>query len=359
MTGTNFIDTSSIEFRSDGKVYAKVNSDNTSSSQRSCQIPTKLGSDKTDYLIVTQCAGGSSCSCSSAHFSVTGQTITPSINPLVAVYTAVCDDGARVVYEGTSPSTDFLVGGSFEFNNGNITFIGKVLPTQSDRYGNYAVYIGSTRCDGFTVTQKGECSDCNKVGIYGLSAFDQDASAKTGAVLANFNTLCDPSTSTMTVQKTSGDMVVNNIGLRKNSIGNWSVTGDVTANSSTARKSAAISINMAGSSSSCTAFTVNQNVSTFTVTVTISNNRTQNIFVDKIRFYLTDGYSATGSAGRSYTIPPSGSQEMTVTLDVGYSGKTFMYLFAVNSVVAPTGEYSTSASSGAITPNSTYYGTVS
>ena len=319
-----------------------------------------MGSDKTDYLIVTQCAGGSSCSCSSANFSVTGQTVSPGTNLIVARYTANCDDGARVVYEGTSPSTDFLNGGSFQFNNGDIIYTGKILSTTSDRHGDYAVYIGSTRCDGFTVTQNGEaCSDCNTVGIYGLSAFDQDASGKTGAVLANFNTQCDPSTSTMTVQKISGDMVVNNIGLRKNSIGNWSVTGDVTANSSTARRSAAISINMAGSSSSCTAFTVNQNVSTFTVTVTISNNRTQNIFVDKIRFYLTDGYSATGSAGRSYTIPPSGSQEMTVTLDVGYSGKTFMYLYAVNSKVSPTSEYPTDNTGGTLTPNSTYYGTVS
>ena len=359
VTGTNFIDTSSIEFRSDGKVYAKVNSDNTSSSQRSCQIPTKLGSDKTDYLVVTQCAGGSSCSCSSAHFSVTGQTVSPGINLIVARYTANCDDGARVVYVGTSPSTDFLNNGSFLFNNGDIIYQGKVLSTTSDRHGDYAVYIGSTRCDGFTVTQNGEaCSNCNDVGIYGLSAFDQDASGKTGAVLANFNTQCDPSTSTMTVQKTSGDMVVNNIGLKKNRTGNWSVTGDVTANSSTARKSAAISINMAGSSSSCTAFTVNQNVSTFTVTVTISNQKSTNIYVDKIRFRLGDGSSVIGSAGLSYEISRSGSREMTVTLDVTHNGKKFTSFNAMDTQVAQI-EYTTNNTGGTLGPGARISGTVS
>ena len=209
------------------------------------------------------------------------------------------------------------------------------------------------------MTQNGEaCSNCNNVGIYGLSAFDQDASGKTGAVLANFNTQCDPSTSTMTVQKTSGDMVVNNIGLKKNRTGNWSVTGDVTANSSTARKSAAISINMAGSSSSCTAFTVNQNVSTFTVTVTIYNQKSTNIYVDKIRFSLGDGSSVIGSAGLSYEISRYGSREMTVTLDVTHNGKTFTSFNAKDTEVTHN-EYPTNNTGGTLGPGARISGTVS
>lgn len=59
VSGSNFINTSSIDFRSDGTIYANVSVTNSSTNTRTCQIPTKLGNTKTDYFTVTQCAGGS------------------------------------------------------------------------------------------------------------------------------------------------------------------------------------------------------------------------------------------------------------------------------------------------------------
>lgn len=151
----------SIKDVSNGNVIASVDENPSSTDPRSATVKvtgkangTPCG--KTFIFTQKKQGGGGGCTCSDAHFSVTGQTITPSTNPLVAVYTADCDDDAEVRYEGGGSSVDFLNGGTFNISNGNITYIGKVLSTTSNRFGNYAVYVSGTRCDGFTVTQNAE-----------------------------------------------------------------------------------------------------------------------------------------------------------------------------------------------------------
>ena len=92
---------------------------------------------------------GEECTCSKAHFSVTGKTIEAGSNVTIAEYTADCDDGAEVRYEG---GDNFLSVSNATFSSGKIK-ISSVSEVSSNKSGNYAVYIDGTRCDGFTVTQ--------------------------------------------------------------------------------------------------------------------------------------------------------------------------------------------------------------
>ena len=153
--------------------------------------------------------GGGGCTCSDAHFSVTGQTITPSTNPLVAVYTADCDDNAEVRYEGGGSSVDFLNGGTFNISNGNITYIGKVLSTTSNRFGNYAVYVSGTRCDGFTVTQNAETpGGCSSIRVKS-NIYNDDVSVtytvkKGSTTVGTLSTHC--STSYETINLSGSDL---------------------------------------------------------------------------------------------------------------------------------------------------------
>jgi len=92
---------------------------------------------------------GEECTCSKAHFSVTGKTIEAGSNVTIAEYTADCDDGAEVRNEG---GDNFLNVSNATFSNGKIK-ISSVSEVSSNKSGNYAVYIDGTRCDGFTVKQ--------------------------------------------------------------------------------------------------------------------------------------------------------------------------------------------------------------
>lgn len=55
-SGTLFVNTSTIDFRSNGDIYAQISGTNETSSERVCRVPTKLGSIE-DYFTITQCAG--------------------------------------------------------------------------------------------------------------------------------------------------------------------------------------------------------------------------------------------------------------------------------------------------------------
>ena len=56
ISGVNFINTATIDFRPNGDIYGVVSSTNNTVGTRICQIPTKLGSFL-DFFTVTQCAG--------------------------------------------------------------------------------------------------------------------------------------------------------------------------------------------------------------------------------------------------------------------------------------------------------------
>ena len=140
---------SNISF-SNGNITATV--EPNTGDERTERVKTYLSDIGSDYFDVTQCKGsspGEDCTCSKAHFSVTGKTIEAGSNVTIAEYTADCDDGAEVRNEG---GDDFLNVSNATFSNGKIK-ISSVSEVSSNKSGNYAVYIDGTRCDGFTVKQ--------------------------------------------------------------------------------------------------------------------------------------------------------------------------------------------------------------
>lgn len=128
ISGSNFIDVTSLEFRSDGKIYGKVSVTNSTTSTRSCQIPTKLGSVK-DYFTVIQCAGG----------------VTPPPTPTTYSYTIISTNdnanGALVTF--TSNGTTIT---SSTISNRSCTV------TLSNHYSNLNATITKSGCDSVSTT---------------------------------------------------------------------------------------------------------------------------------------------------------------------------------------------------------------
>ena len=357
VSGTNFINTSTIEFRSNGKIYARISSNNPNPSTRQCKIPTKLGSEKTDYFTVTQCqgGGGGGCSCSSLNLS----------NTTFHFQHAGTFDG--ITYTPTDCNVSFSNYpswvNSITASNGTITASAQQNTSTNMRSGYVDCYVGSERCGQLPVVQDkspgSQCSTCDDLGIYAVSTNQQDASGKTGAVLATFKTACDPAS--LSAAKINGDMSITNLGVKNVYTNSWIVSGNVAANTSSSRKAANIAI-FIGSSNPCspTPFNVYQNALTpepFTMQVIIFNHKSTTIYVNQIRF-LGGSTTILGSTGNSYAIPASGNKTMTVTLDASYNGKTFTSFNAMDTEVTHN-EYPTNNTGGTLSPNIMISGVVS
>lgn len=154
VSGTAFIDPTSLDFRSNGDIYGVITGTNQTSSSRECKIPTKLGSF-TDYFTITQCAGSTptpTCDCST--FGVTGSSqsvssAASSTEYTLATYTTAsnCSEPLSITHLS---GTNFM--GNFRYSSGSI--YGKVISanTSSARQSVYSVSQGN--CNGtFTVTQ--------------------------------------------------------------------------------------------------------------------------------------------------------------------------------------------------------------
>ena len=350
ISGTNFINTSSIEFRSDGKIYAKVKSTNPSSSQRSCKIPTKLGSTKTDYLTVTQCGTTTgTCSCSvlqvsglinfdkdgnyNGSFSYTPTACTPTVTDYPSWINSITMSGGRCI-------------ASAEANGSGMA-----------RVGHANLNVGSENCGRIAMTQDvSYCDTCGDIGINNVIINSQDAGGAVRAVLAIFNTECDGD-GNMYAQKLSGDMNVTNLGIVHASTNLYTLTGSVASNTSSSLKTANIGIYATSSENSCKTLTVTQNVSTFTVSVTVRNNKASTIYVDQIKF-MVGTKTVIASDGNTHSVSPNGSTTITYILTADNDGKSFSTFNVVDTTHALT-EYVTSNTGGTLTSGMTCSGTVS
>jgi hypothetical protein len=152
--GVDFV--TAWEFRDDGGVYAKAGTNKGKAMSTKYNV-TK--GDANDDFIIDQ-AGSDSCNKEKAAFRITGKTIGYESMSMytVAEFTANCTDKAVVHYESGEKIVSDSDINSCTVKDGVIKCPVSENETSSERKGNYSVYIGEERCDGFTITQLGKCA---------------------------------------------------------------------------------------------------------------------------------------------------------------------------------------------------------
>jgi hypothetical protein len=133
-----------------GSVSAKT-SENAGKSRSTKYNVTK--GDANDDFIIDQ-AGSDSCNKEKAAFRITGNKIGYETMSMctVAAFTANCTDGAVVHFESGVEIISNV--NSCTIKDGVIKCPVNKNTEDSEVKGNYSVYIGEERCDGFTITQK-------------------------------------------------------------------------------------------------------------------------------------------------------------------------------------------------------------
>jgi hypothetical protein len=162
--GVDFV----TEWKFEGDVvYAKAG-ENPGESRSTKYNVTK--GDANDDFIISQ-DGSDSCNKEKAAFSINGKTIGYESMSMctVAAFTANCTDGAVVHFESGVEIISNV--NSCTIKDGVIKCPVNKNTEDSEVKGNYSVYIGEERCDGFTITQKGQRCEVSVI-IDGLDEGD-------------------------------------------------------------------------------------------------------------------------------------------------------------------------------------------
>ena len=138
-SGTVFIDLSSIEFRNDGTIYARINSTNPSATQRECKIPTKLGSEKSDYFTITQCPGETPGTCTAYTSRISSCVSNTASSSLVAIgnwyKSQDCSGSWSYDSSRSVTGTNFIDTSSIEFrSDGKVYAKVKLYPSNAMRW---------------------------------------------------------------------------------------------------------------------------------------------------------------------------------------------------------------------------------
>lgn len=246
ISGASFINTSTLNFKSDGTIFAVVNKTNTNTSQRYTQIPTKLGSVKTDYFTIYQKAAEPP--------TPTNYTYTVSSNTVGAMV-SLWNNGTQVGSTGT-------IGSNYKYTltttvNATLSIViwktGCTFPSNKTVSPN-----GTTSVSGSCNT----CDTCAQVNIGNISGMTFDSSAKLGAMFGSFTASCNPS---FTIGYITGVQFISSISVASVGDNKYVALGNIAANTSSSSRQEQVGVGFTDSTGTyigCTRFTVWQSGAT-------------------------------------------------------------------------------------------------
>lgn len=308
VSGNNFINISSVDFRSDGTIYAKISVTNSSTNTRTCQIPTKLGNITTDYFTITQCAGGSAPQPTQCNVSL------DLISSAPAAGSATMYIGAwSVTGYCTNPTTLTYVSGAGNFlssidvrNNGGIYATVAQNTSSSSRTSRYRITYGTATAEA-NITQLGVTPpSCNaSLNMYTNIAADE----RLGQVVGTYTTNCE------------GTPVVSFDGVYSNFLSNIScqqgmVFANVAANVSSSARNGQYKLSVGGQTATSVATQV---ACGMRFHIVYKNTLSHNVDVEWLELRFNDGTTLRLDCG--WDISAGGQDTQNIYSTTSYYGK--------------------------------------